>query len=149
MVCYVVFYHLKMKIIQFYIDKIPVEISKKWLDMGSFNYLIMILIENSDIIKKTFINNGMITKLIDFILGRNSPIYQGDERTENKYNKGKFGPIVKSVALLFKYYVENYKKEEIKLSASDLKLINHKPFYEKVVLMIMIVQHLIYLLIIK
>ena len=125
---------LVMKIIQFYIDKIPVEISKKWLDMGSFNYLIMILIENSDIIKKTFINNGMITKLIDFILGRNSPIYQGDERTENKYNKGKFGPIVKSVALLFKYYVENYKKEEIKLSASDLKLINHKPFYEKVVL---------------
>ena len=77
-------------VIQFYIDKIPVEISKKWLDTGSFNYLIMVLIENSDVIKKTFINNGMITKLIDFILGRNSLIYQGDERTENKYNKRKF-----------------------------------------------------------
>ena len=123
-----------MKIIQFYLDKIPVEITKKWIDMEPFNNLIRTLIEYSDIIKKTFIQNGMITKLIDFILGRDSPFYQGDERVENKYNKGKFGPIVQSVALLFKYYVENYAREEIKLSASDVKLIGHKPFYEKVVL---------------
>ena len=125
---------LIMKIIQFYLDKIPVEITKKWLDMESFNHFIMILIEYSDIIKKSFIQNGMITKLIDYILGKDSPFYSGDERIDNKYNKGKFGPIVQSVALLINYYVEKYEKEEIKLSASDLKLINYKPFYEKVFL---------------
>ena len=123
-----------MKIIQFYIDKIPVEITKNWIDMESFNYLILDFIEYSDIVKKTFIQNGMISKLIDFILGRSSPLYQGDDRTENKYNKGKFGPIVKSIALLFNYYIENHIKEEIKLSASDLKMINHSQFYERVVL---------------
>ena len=123
-----------MKIIQFYVDKIPVEITKKWIDMESFNNLIMTLIENSDIVKKTFIQNNMISKLIDFILGRSSPLYQGDDRVENKNNKGKFGPIVKSIALLFQYYVENHEKEQIKLSPADLKLINHTQFYEKVVL---------------
>ena len=123
-----------MKFIQFYIDKIPVEISKYWIDMEPFNNLILVFIENSDLVKKTFIQNQMISKLIDFVLGRSSPFYQGDQRVENKVNKGKFGPIVKSIALLFKYYVENYEKEEIKLSPSDLKLIDHKPFYEKVVL---------------
>ena len=123
-----------MKFIQFYIDKIPVEITKNWIDMEPFNNLILVFIENSDLVKKTFIQNQMISKLIDFVLGRSSPFYQGDQRVENKVNKGKFGPIVKSIALLFKYYAENYEKEEIKLSASDLKLIDHKPFYEKVVL---------------
>ena len=125
---------LSMKIIQFYIDKIPVEITKKWIDMEGFNNLILTFIENSDIVKKTFIHNNMISKLIDYILGKSSPLYQGDERIENKNNRGKFGPIVKSIALLFKYYVENYEKEQLKLSPSDLKLINHNHFYEKVVL---------------
>ena len=125
---------LSMKIIQFYLDKIPIEVTKKWVDMESFNNLILTLIENSDIVKKSFIQNNMISKLIDFILGKSSPFYQGDDRIENKFNKGKFGPIVKSIALLFKYYNENHEKEEIKLSPSDSKLINHKPFYEKVVL---------------
>ena len=123
-----------MKIIQFYVDKIPIEITKKWIDMESFNNLILYFIEYSDIVKKTFIQNGMISKLIDFIMGRSSPLYQGDDRTENKNNKGKFGPIVNAIALLFNYYIENYIKEEIKLSASDLKMINHSQFYERVVL---------------
>ena len=125
---------ISLKIIEFYVDKIPVEITKKWIDMESFNNLILAFIENSDIIKKMFIHNGMITKLIDFILGRSSPFYQGDDRVENKNNKGRFGPIVKSIGLLFKYYVENHEKEEIKLFASDIKLINYTQFYEKVVL---------------
>ena len=125
---------ISMKIVQFYVDKIPVEITRKWIDMESFNNLIMEFIQNSDVIKKTFIQNSMITKLIDFILGRSSPLYQGDDRIENKNNKGKFGPIVKAIALLYKFYVENHDKEEIKLSSSDLKLINHRQFYEKIVL---------------
>lgn len=125
---------ISMKVIQFYVDKIPVEITRKWIDMESFNYLILEFIQNSDIIKKTFIQNSVITKLIDFILGRSSPLYQGDDRIENKNNKGKFDPIVKAIALLYKYYVENHDKEEVKLSSSDLKLINHTQFYEKIVL---------------
>ena len=125
---------VSMKIVQFYVDKIPVEITRKWIDMESFNNLIMEFIQNSDVIKKTFIQNSMITKLIDFILGRSSPLYQGDDRIENKNNKAKFGPIVKAIALLYKYYVENHDKEEVKLSPSDLKLINHIQFYEKIVL---------------
>ena len=124
---------VSMKIVQFYVDKIPVEITRKWIDMESFNNLIMEFIQNSDVIKKTFIQNSMITKLIDFILGRSSPLYQGDDRIENKNNKAKFGPIVKAIALLYKYYVENHDKEEVKLSSSDLKLINHIQFYEKIV----------------
>ena len=122
------------KIIQFYVDKIPVEITKHWIDMEPFNNLILEFIEHSDVVKKIFLQNQMISKLIDFILGRNSPLYQGDDRVENKINKGKFGPIVKGIALLFKYYAENHEKEEIKLSPADLKMINHRPFYEKVVL---------------
>ena len=91
---------VSMKIVQFFVDKIPVEITRKWFDMESFNNLIMEFIQNSDVIKKTFIQNSMITKLIDFILGRSSPLYQRDDRIENKNNKGKFCPIVKAIALL-------------------------------------------------
>ena len=70
---------LTTKIIQFYLDKIPIEITKKWLDMEAFNNLILALVENSDIIKKSFINNGIIAKLIDLIMGKESPLYQGDD----------------------------------------------------------------------
>ena len=94
---------VSMKIVQFLVDKIPVEITRKWIDMESFNNLIMEFIQNSDVIKKTFIQNSMITKLIDFILGRSSPLYQRDDRIENKNNKGKFCPIVKAIALLYNY----------------------------------------------
>jgi len=122
------------KVIQFYLDKIPVEITKKWLDMEAFNNLILTLVENSDIIKKSFITNGILAKLIDYIMGKESPLYQGDERTENKNNKPKFGNIVKAIALLYKYYAENYEKEQLKLSKSDLVMINCNKFYEKVVI---------------
>ena len=121
-------------LVKFYLDKIPIEITKKWLDMEGFNSLIMHIIENSDIIKKNFIQEKIIAKLIDYILGKSSPFYQGDQRIDNQYNKGKFGPIVKSIALLYKYYIENYEKEKIEFSPSCLKLINHIPFYEKVVM---------------
>ena len=122
------------KIIQFYLDKIPIEITKKWLDMEAFNNLILTLVVNSDIIKKSFINNSILSKLIDLILGKDSPLYQGDERIDNKNNKPKFGNIVKAIALLYKYYIENYEKEELKLSKTDLIMINCTKFYEKVVL---------------
>ena len=125
---------LVTKIIQFYLDKIPIEITKKWLDMEAFNNLILTLVENSNIIKKSFINNSIIAKLIDLIMGRESPLFQGDERIENKNNKPKYGNIVKAIALLYKYYAENFQKEELKLSKSDLLMINCTKFYEKVVL---------------
>ena len=124
---------LTTKIIQFYLDKIPIEITKKWLDMEAFNNLILTLVENSDVIKKSFINNGIISKLIDLIMGKDSPLYQGDDRIENKNNKPKFGNIVKAIALLYKYYAENFTKEELKLSKSDLIMIDCNKFYEKAV----------------
>ena len=124
-----------MKIIEYYLNKIPVEITKKWTQMEYFNNFILVLIENSDILKKTFIQNGQISKLIDYVMGRSSPIYQGDERTENKANKGKFGPIIKAIAILLKFYIENKKKDEnLNLSNVDKKMINCNKFYEKVVL---------------
>ena len=125
---------LCMKIIQFYLDKIPVEITKKWLDMEAFNYLILTLVDYSDAIKKSFINNGIIAKLIDFIMGKESPLYQGDERIENKNNKPKFGNIVRAIALLYGYYCDNWEKGEVKLSKSDLIMINNFKFYEKVLI---------------
>ena len=122
------------KTIDFYLGKIPVEITHHWVDMDAFNNLILVLIENSDIIKKTFINNSIISKLMDYILGKESPLYQGDERIDNKNNKGKFDNIVKSIALLFKYYIENYTKEELKLSKSDIIMIDCIKFYEKIII---------------
>ena len=121
-------------IIKFYLDKIPVEITKKWTDMEGFNNFILILVQNSNLICKYFINNEIISKLIDLILGKESPLYEGDERIENKNNKPKFGNIIKSIALLYKYYVDNYQKEELNLSKNDIIMINTVQFYEKVVM---------------
>ena len=123
---------LVYSIIQYFIDRIPVDISKKWLDMECFNEFICYLIEDSDIIKKYFIQKKMISKLIDFILGKNSPIYKGDSRTEYANTKGHFSPIIKSLALLYKYYENNINNEELVLSEDDLLLINYKKFYDKI-----------------
>ena len=121
-------------IIKFYLSKIPVEITKKWTDMEGFNNFILILVQNSNLICKYFVNNEIISKLIDLIMGKESPLYEGDERIENKNNKPKFGNIIKSIALLYKYYVDNYQKEELNLSKNDIIMINTIQFYEKVVL---------------
>ena len=88
--------------------------------MEGFNNFILILVQNSNLICKNFINNEIISKLIDLILGKESPLYEGDERIENKNNKPKFGNIIKSIALLYKYYVDNYQKEELNLSKNDI-----------------------------
>ena len=125
---------LTLKIIQFYLDKIPVEITKYWLDMEGFNNLILTLVQNSDKMKIYFINNEIITKLMDLILGKESPLYKGDERVENKNNKPQFGNVVNTVALLYQYYADNYQKEELKLSENDIVLINNIKFYEKVLI---------------
>ena len=125
---------LILKIIQFYLDKIPVEITKEWLYMEGFNYFILTLLQNSDKIKKYFIQNEVISKLIDLIMGKDSPLYQGDERVENKNNKPKFGNIVKSISLLYQYYLDNYQKEELNLSKNDIIMINTNKFYEKVIM---------------
>ena len=122
------------KTIQYYLDKIPVEITHHWVDMEAFNNLILILIESSDIIKKSFISNGLISKLMDYIMGKDSPLYQGDERIDNKNNKGKFGKIVKAIALLFQYYAENWEKEGLKLSKGDIIMIDCIKFYEKILI---------------
>ena len=124
-----------LQLIKFYTDKIPVDISKKWTEMEHFNNFILILTENSDKIKKEFITQGMISKLIDFILGKESPIYKGDERKDNKNIKGKLGPLVRSIAFLYQYYLNNKDKDkDLKLSEDDEKLIGHMPFYEKIIL---------------
>ena len=124
-----------MQLVKYYTDKIPIDISKKWSEMEHFNNFILILIENSDKIKKEFLSQGMISKLIDFILGKESPLYKGDERKDNKNIKGKLGPLVRSIAFLYQYYLNNKDKDEtLKLSEEDKKLIDHMPFYEKIIL---------------
>ena len=125
---------LVIKIIKLFLDKIPVQLTKNWLGMVGFNYFIFILVFYSDKIKKYFINNEIISKLIDLIMGKESPLYQGDERNENKNNRPKFGYIVESISLLYKYYTDNYQKEELNLSKNDLLMINTIMFYEKVIL---------------
>ena len=124
-----------LQIIKYYLDKIPVEISKKWTEMEFFNNFILILIEQSDIIKKKFLEEEIISKLIDFIMVKESPLYKGDQRNENKNIKGKLGPLVRSIAFLYQYYMDNKGKDEtLKLSENDDKMINHIPFYEKIIL---------------
>ena len=123
---------LSNKIIKFFIGKIPIEITKKWLDMESFNKFICYLIENSDFVKRYFIKNHMIAKLIDFILGKSSPLYKGDRREEFVKTKGYFEPIVKGIALLFGYYENNILDEDLILSNDDITLIKYSKFYDKI-----------------
>ena len=124
---------LGKNIIKYFIDKIPIEITKKWLFMNSFNDFIFQLVEGSDIIKEYFIKKNMISKLMDFILGKKSPLYKGDERDEFKNTKGYFEPIVKSIALLFKYYEINISNKDLILSSDDISLIIYNNFYDKIV----------------
>ena len=124
-----------VKIIDFYMEKIPVEISKNWQNMEFFNNFICVLVENSEKIKKKFLKEEILSKLIDFILGKESPLYQGDDRVDNKNIQGKLGPLVKSIALLYQYYINNKDKDEnLKISEQDEKMINYMPFYEKIIL---------------
>jgi hypothetical protein len=122
-------------IINYYLHKIPIEISKKWMEMEYFNNFILILIEKSEIIKKKLLAEETISLLIDFIMGKSSPLYKGDERNENKNIKGKLGPLVRSVAYLYQYFIDNKEKDtNLKISENDEKLINYLPFYENIIL---------------
>ena len=125
---------LTFKIIQFYLDKIPVEITKHCMEMEGFNNFVLILVEQSNKIKKYFIEHEAISKLIDLMLGKESPLYENDERIENKNNKPKFSSLIKIVALLYKYYADNYQKEELKLPKNDKVMIYTNRFYEKVLM---------------
>ena len=125
---------LSYNIIKFYLDKIPVEITKYSLDMEGFNNLILTLIEHSDNIKQYFIKNEIISKLIDLIMGKESLLYKGDQRISFEHNRPRFEGIIKSISLLYKYYMENYQKEELKLSKDDIIMINDIKFYEKLIL---------------
>ena len=125
---------ISFNIIKYYLQKIPVEISKKWMEMEFYNTFILILIENSEIIKKKLLAEETISLLIDFILGKGSPLYKGDDRNENKNIKGKLGPLVRSVAFLYQYYIDNKEKDTtLKLSENDEKMINYIPFYENII----------------
>ena len=124
-----------LQIVNYYMNKIPVEISKKWSEMEYFNNFILILVENSEKIKKKFLSEEIISKLIDFILGKSSPLYKGDERNENKNTKGKLGPLVRSIAYLYQYYINNKEKDEtLKISEQDKTMIDYMPFYEYIIL---------------
>ena len=126
---------IALQIINYYMEKIPVEISKKWSEMEHFNNFILILVENSEKIKKKFLSEDIISKLIDFILEKESPLYKGDERFDNKNINGKLGPLVRSIAYLYEYYLTNKEKDDtLKLSEQDEKMINYMPFYEKIIL---------------
>ena len=94
--------------------------------MASFNEFICHLIEDSDIIERNFIKNNMITKLINFIL------YKGDNRNANKKTKGYFEPIIKGLALLFKYYEKNIYDEDLVLSKDEISLLNSQDFYNEI-----------------
>ena len=119
---------IALKIIQYYLDKIPVEITKHLEEMEGFNILLITLVEFSDNIKKYFINNEAISKLSDLITGKESPLFQVDERVENKEIKPKFGYLIKIIGFLYKYYLDNYQKEELKLSKNDIIMINSNKF---------------------
>jgi len=104
-----------MNIINYYLDKIPVELSKDWIKMEYYNNFICVLIENSDKIKEIFLSNNIITKIIDFILGKESPLYKEgkDERCDNKQNEGNLNKLVKSILLLYKYHLNKKDKNNM------------------------------------
>jgi len=124
-----------MNIINYYLDKIPVELSKDWIKMEYYNNFICVLIENSDKIKEIFLSNNIITKIIDFILGKESPLYKEgkDGRCDNKQNEGNLNKLVKSILLLYKYHLNKKDNNNmISLSKDDMDLLEYIPFYEKI-----------------
>ena len=123
-----------MKIINYYLDKIPVELSKDLNRMGSFNNFIATLVENSDIIKEIFLSNNIIPKIIYFILGKESPLYinKKDDKFDNSQIKGNLSNLAKCIHLLYKYYLDKKDTNDmIILSKEDLDMLDYIPFYEK------------------
>ena len=124
--------NISLGIIDYYLKKIQVELSRKWLDLESFNNFILNLVEDSENIKKKFIKEEMISKLIDFILGKESPMYAGDDRNENKNLNAKLGPLIRAISILYEYYLNN-KDKFVKLSETDEMMLNSMKFYENII----------------
>ena len=126
---------ISMKIINYYLDKMPVELSKDWTRMEFYNNFIYVLIDNSDKIKELFLSNHIISKIIDFILGKESPLYEqkNDERFDNKNIEGNLNQLVKSILLLYKYYLnQKDTNKKIIIPKEEIELLEYIPFYEKI-----------------
>ena len=65
----------------------------------------------------------MLSKLRDFILGKSSPLYKGDERTEFTKTKCFFAPVIRSISFISKYYETHISDKYMVLSPNDFSLI--------------------------
>ena len=115
------------KILHYFLSIIPVQLSNKWNYMLFYNKFLLNLVKGSEKLKDYFYKNKLISKCIDFILGKESPIYQGDKRTTMKNIKGRFEPLVEIISILYEY------SKDKKLSNIDLKCIECDKFYKKVI----------------
>ena len=115
------------QIIKFFLSIIPVQLSKKWNYMLYYNLFLLNLIKGSEKMKNYFYDKKLISKCIDFILGEESPIYQGDKRTTMKNIKGRFEPLIEIISILYENSLNK------KLSVLDLKCIECEKFYKKVI----------------
>ena len=115
------------KIIKFFLSIIPVELSKKWNSMFYYNLFLLNLIKGSEKMKNYFYEKKLISKCIDFILGNESPIYQGDKRTKFNNIKMRFEPLIEIISILYEYSLNK------KLSVIDSKCIECDKFYKKVI----------------
>ena len=115
------------QIIKFFLSIIPVQLSNKWNYMLYYNLFLLNLIKGSEKMKNYFYDKKLISKCIDFILGEESPIYQGDKRTTMKNIKGRFEPLIEIISILYENSLNK------KLSVLDLKCIECEKFYKKVI----------------
>ena len=116
-------------IINYFLSIIPVELSKKWNCMFYYNQFLLNLIKENEQIKAFCLNNNLISKCIDFILGEESPIYKDDKRTSMKNIKVKFEPLVEIISVLYDFSRYN----NTKLSDDDIKCIECEKFYKKII----------------
>ena len=97
--------------------------------MFYYNQFLLNLIKENEQIKAFCLNNNLISKCIDFILGEESPIYKDDKRTSMKNIKVKFEPLVEIISVLYDFSRYN----NTKLSDDDIKCIECEKFYKKII----------------
>ena len=145
-----------IKILDFFYSLIPSEASKSWTKICSFLELFEYLaLSNHELILNYMFKKETIYRLIDFMLGKESPYFKkGETRTEmgNKTVPPKFAPLINTISELTrrcftetwteKNYIENpsespqtfIKSNKIfNLSERDFKCVTHKNFYKKAI----------------
>jgi hypothetical protein len=115
------------------LEFIPQDVSKSWLKMVYYLELWESIAIQADQLLMTYIfKRELISKLIDFFLMKDSPLYKkGESRTEfgSRNVPPKFAPLINTVSHMLRYSKEN----SIQLTENDKELLMCRHFYKKAI----------------